>query len=196
MHGGRRDATIACLVEATLRCLRRDGYASLTIASITQEAGLSRGALFHHFATKLELTAQAMTDFFRDRRDRLGAAVASSNAAGAAMGERLDFLRDELRRDRDLYLEIVIALRTDIELRALILDVIGALILEIDAICLGLFPEARESDDSAAAIATLKTFIHGAFIDELLPNHRDEAVYSAFRDMLAVRLTAQPNGDS
>lgn len=47
------------LIDATLDCLITEGYTGLTIAKITDKAGVSRGAPLHHFATKSTLVEAA-----------------------------------------------------------------------------------------------------------------------------------------
>lgn len=48
------------LMEATIRLLLRHGFSRLTTPDISLEAGVSRGALTHHFASKEELIASAL----------------------------------------------------------------------------------------------------------------------------------------
>lgn len=43
------------LILATIKLLKRKGYAGLRTAAIADEAGVSRGGLLHHFASKDEL---------------------------------------------------------------------------------------------------------------------------------------------
>ncbi len=52
--------TRQALMEATTRLLLRDGYSRLTTIDIAFEAGISRGALTHHFASKEELVTSAL----------------------------------------------------------------------------------------------------------------------------------------
>ena len=56
----RREGTIAALLDATVRCLVTHGYAGTTTQRIQDEAGVSRGALLHHFASKSELLVAAI----------------------------------------------------------------------------------------------------------------------------------------
>jgi AcrR family transcriptional regulator len=43
------------LIEAAIECLRRVGYAATTTQLVMEEAGVSRGAMLHHFPTKVDL---------------------------------------------------------------------------------------------------------------------------------------------
>ncbi len=55
----RTAATRARLVDATLDLLLSKGYAATTTVDIAARAGLTRGALSHHFAGKDELVVEA-----------------------------------------------------------------------------------------------------------------------------------------
>ncbi|ODP38871.1 hypothetical protein BFL28_13200 [Sphingomonas turrisvirgatae] len=54
-HAERSASMRQRLVEAAIVCLCRVGYAATTTQLVTQEAGVSRGAMLHHFPTKLDL---------------------------------------------------------------------------------------------------------------------------------------------
>jgi TetR/AcrR family transcriptional repressor of bet genes len=51
----RREA----LIDATLRCLKRDGHDGASVRSISAEAGVSIGLINHHFPSKSGLVAEA-----------------------------------------------------------------------------------------------------------------------------------------
>jgi AcrR family transcriptional regulator len=51
----RSTETRGRLVEAAIRVLDESGYANLTISKIAQKAGLTNGAMQHHFASRGEL---------------------------------------------------------------------------------------------------------------------------------------------
>lgn len=65
----RRESTIARLVDATISCLVSAGYSGTSVKAIAEQAGLSQGAIFRHFATRQELlmaTMEAIDDRFID----------------------------------------------------------------------------------------------------------------------------------
>jgi len=47
------------ILEATMRCLVKYGYSETSTSRVCEEAGLSRGALTHHFTTKTALIVAA-----------------------------------------------------------------------------------------------------------------------------------------
>ena len=56
----RSASTRVRLLEATVECLTKYGYAGTTTPRIAEEAGLTRGAQVHHFGSKHELMSAAM----------------------------------------------------------------------------------------------------------------------------------------
>lgn len=56
----RSAATRAALLDATIGCLLEGGYAQLTMNRIAARAGVSRGAIVHHYPTKTALVTDAV----------------------------------------------------------------------------------------------------------------------------------------
>src|SRR5690606_2161173 len=54
------------LMEATIEALDERGYARVTTSEIAERAGVSRGALAHHYATKEELVAVSVEKLLKD----------------------------------------------------------------------------------------------------------------------------------
>src|SRR5579859_7872919 len=52
--------TRTTILEAAIDCLEKYGYARTTTQLIAQTAGISRGAMLHHYATKQELIASVI----------------------------------------------------------------------------------------------------------------------------------------
>jgi AcrR family transcriptional regulator len=78
------------LAAAALRCLARDGYASLTARKIAAEAGMALGHVSYHFATMDDLLAAA----YAQASDDLRQTTTTLLAAQATPLDRLDaFLR-------------------------------------------------------------------------------------------------------
>lgn len=56
---GHKDATRQRIIKAATRRLRRDGIAATGIAGVMQDAGLTHGGFYAHFASKEELVQEA-----------------------------------------------------------------------------------------------------------------------------------------
>lgn len=75
----RRDATREAILAAGLSCFGRDGYRRTALDRVAREAGISRAALYLHFANKEELF-RALVDDLHAR------ALADATAAARADG--------------------------------------------------------------------------------------------------------------
>jgi AcrR family transcriptional regulator len=70
-HAERRESTRAALIAAGRRLFATRGYDSVAAEQVVEEAGVTRGALYHHFDGKaglfeavfLEIEAELMTKF-------------------------------------------------------------------------------------------------------------------------------------
>lgn len=78
----RSRATRLRLLEATVRCMAESGWAGSTNAVIAEAAGISKGALQHHFPTREELVVAALEHMFA-RRTEVVLAAAIPESAGA-----------------------------------------------------------------------------------------------------------------
>lgn len=81
----RRDATREAILDAGLRCFGRDGFRRTALDRVAREAGISRAALYLHFANKEELF-RALVDDVHARA--LADATAAARTPGP-LAERL-----------------------------------------------------------------------------------------------------------
>jgi AcrR family transcriptional regulator len=71
----RTEATRAALLAAARRLFAARGYAGVGTEEIVREAGVTRGALYHHFAGKSDLLAAVYEDLEAELARELGASV-------------------------------------------------------------------------------------------------------------------------
>jgi AcrR family transcriptional regulator len=69
----RSRATRRRLLETTIRCLAEHGWEASTVGFIAAEAGISRGAVQHHFRTREALIFAALEHMFAERAAQLDA---------------------------------------------------------------------------------------------------------------------------
>jgi AcrR family transcriptional regulator len=118
----RRATTRGALVQATVECLVELGYAGTKTHEVQQRAGVSRGALTHHFASKADLLLAAMDHLYDDFSADLRAAAATLPSGPQRIRPIIELLWD--RFNGPLFLaamELWVAARTDPELRAALL---------------------------------------------------------------------------
>ena len=134
----RREDTRARLLAATLDCLVEHGYAGTTTQRVQDRAGLSRGALLHHFATKEALLVAAVTHV----ADAQIEAVRSGAADGAS--DEAELLHSVMSGPLFLAgLELWQAARTEPALRAALLPAERRVGAAVRQLLEELFPRVR-----------------------------------------------------
>lgn len=98
--------------------ISREGYAEATTSRVIAEAGVSRGALLHHFPSKADLMVAAAEAVYR-RHVKVYAALVGP---GGELAERMDRLFDaawsvHVTEDTSALIEIWMATRGDAELK-------------------------------------------------------------------------------
>jgi len=98
----RREATRAKIIEAAMALIVECGYDAVSTGDVLERAGVSRGALYHHFESKTELFAAVVDALERDFIVRLGEAVADQPDPLAALRSSADWYLDEAMRSKEL----------------------------------------------------------------------------------------------
>lgn len=111
------------ILEAAIDCLQEHGFARTTTQLIAQMAGISRGAMLHHYATKQELIASVIDyTVFRRMENFLTAIRGLTDADRVDRNAGIEiYWQSLLTREFAAYLELMMAARTDAELREVFL---------------------------------------------------------------------------
>ncbi|MCW4351920.1 TetR/AcrR family transcriptional regulator [Hoyosella sp. YIM 151337] len=72
----RSRATHQRLLETTIECLAQRGWSGTTVGVVAKQAGVSRGAIQHHFPTREDLITSALEFIFDQRMAEVRAAAA------------------------------------------------------------------------------------------------------------------------
>jgi len=107
------------LLDATVDCLVRYGYAGTTTTRVTELAGVTRGAQVHHFPTRADLVAAAVRHLALKRTELAFEKIAAVRRSPDPLDAALDLMW-EIHQGPVLYatIEMWVAARTDPELRA------------------------------------------------------------------------------
>lgn len=86
----RSRATRQRLLEAVVTCLATKGYEASTVSVIAAEAGISRGAVQHHYPTREDLVLAALRYIFDERKAAIESTVSPllPNTSEMAMSAR------------------------------------------------------------------------------------------------------------
>jgi AcrR family transcriptional regulator len=119
------DQMVQLLKQSATRQLILNGFAGLSIQRIVAEAGVSKGALFHHFPTKNHLIAAAFADLlttFKMELDDLGLQLRRGEISRSA------FVRGVVETfASDMFIgsmEIALAIRVEPDLSELVADAV------------------------------------------------------------------------
>lgn len=106
------------LLDATVDCLVRYGYAGTTTTRVTELAGVTRGAQVHHFPTRADLVAAAIHHLAARRTELAFEKIAEAHRSPDPLDAALDLLW-EIHQGPVLYatIEMWVAARTDEELK-------------------------------------------------------------------------------
>lgn len=170
-QAARREATIGSLVEATTAALIEVGYARTSTQEICRRAGLTQGALFRHFGSRMALLSHAadtigdqLHDLYRTEFARL------RRARGNELQLALRLLRSNVRSPlHQALFELLHASRTDATLREALVPIWArrdALTLDLAR---QLLPQAAQAlPDFAVIVDTVVTLFHGEAVDGFL----------------------------
>lgn len=111
------------IMEATVRCYVEHGYTNTTVTKIATEAGVSRGAMMHHFSDRQDVIIASVEYLSKKQLDEFRKLVAAADIGdeNEVTEEKLRITVDSLWKFFHLpsyiaYLELLVAARTDEEL--------------------------------------------------------------------------------
>jgi AcrR family transcriptional regulator len=171
----RRAAMKGKVLAATIGCLVERGYADTSTRHIARRAGVTVGAVQHHFDSKAELMAAAL----RELGERIADDFLAHPPEGDSPQERIEMMLDRLWAVHrgplfEAGLELSVASRTDPELRDAMDVVSRAFAMRIAEGMLQMFPDlvARPGFAEAAVVglATLRGLALPAFVEVASPD--------------------------
>jgi AcrR family transcriptional regulator len=167
-------ATRKRIVEAAIRCFVELGYAGTTTIAIAARAGLSRGAMLHHFPSKIDVV-RAAVDYLHGKRLKAfrRALERGAPADGDRVRQALEAYVGHVRHPLFVaFFELAVAARTDRELAAILAPAHAAFEREWYRTAHEVFPDWRERGlQFELALDLSRTMIEGMALGLLM--HRD-----------------------
>lgn len=147
-------ATRKLIIEAAIRCFVDLGYASTTTTRIARAAGLSRGAMLHHFPSKLDIVKAAVEHLHAKRLRAFRRATAQAPPAGKGRVHiAVQAFWQHVRHPMYVaFFELSVAARTDPDLEAILKPAQAAFDAEWHKTASEVFPE-WSSDEAALDLA-------------------------------------------
>ncbi len=113
----RSAAMQEALLDAAVECLVELGFAGTTTTQVTHRAGVSLGAMLHHFPTKADLLAAAVGHVMRRRQEEFRKAMTDVGPSVDRVEAAIDLMWDAFNGPTfHAWLELWVAARTDPEL--------------------------------------------------------------------------------
>jgi AcrR family transcriptional regulator len=181
----RTATTRKAVLEATLDLLVERGYAGTSTRLAADRAGVSLGALQHHFRTKADLSVEALSYASARLAEEF---VATSKASGDVLdrfGSILDRLFEVFNGPTFVAaVEIHLASRTDTDLQAAVLT----LNREVESLILGsaceLLPEISDDPEFPALITTSVSAVRGLALIAMTPLRKGDSEWRQVRAQL------------
>jgi TetR/AcrR family transcriptional repressor of nem operon len=94
----RKELSHERIVSAAARSIRRNGYDGVGVADVMENAGLTHGGFYAHFASREALLVEALEQAGRESSQRLTRNIEALRARGASSFEALveSYLSDEV----------------------------------------------------------------------------------------------------
>ncbi len=125
----KSERTRETILAAAIECFFELGYFNTTTENIAQQAGVSRGAMLHHFPTRAELI-KAAVEYLHQRRLEMFTEEEETIQQGAEhtrVEESIDaYWRQLNTREFAVFQELKVAARTDPELARVLKPVLEA----------------------------------------------------------------------
>jgi AcrR family transcriptional regulator len=180
IHRSNRERTTATrtrLLDAALAALVEVGYARASTVEICKRADAPRGTLLHHFPTRSSLMCAAIGYVWERRLVELRRAfsVIETESPEPARGARAVELLWEMYSGPtyDAWMELVVAARTDAELRSELRSVWRRFDARLQALFAELFPTTTSPNPHAAQLTF--AVLNGLALDRIFRSPEDLA---------------------
>ena len=182
----RRASTRNALLEATIRCLVEQGYAGTTTRAVSERAGVSTGALQHHFTSKEELVSEAIGYLAGKLTAQLiEQGVPSASSRRQVTEQLVDYLWQTLNGPLIAAVaELAVAGRTDPFLRERLAAVQHQALEGIPLAARQLFPEQAARPDFTGLINTVLAAMRGVVLLGFVSSADRDDVWRATRPHL------------
>jgi AcrR family transcriptional regulator len=165
-------ATRRAIVDTTVRCLMKYGYHGTTFLCIAEESGFSRGAMRHHFASRIDIV-KAVIDHLHEKRLAAFRKAAGAVAPGRDRSEaNIAALWTHVNHPMFMvFIDLALAARRDRELGAVLRPAQDTFRRECYYAALELFPEwLGRREQLRTAIELSLYMMEGMVLDNLAPD--------------------------
>jgi AcrR family transcriptional regulator len=202
VRASQHEATHRRILDAAVASLVEEGSGATTTVAVQQRAGVSRGALLHHFPTHAELLAATVDELVRRNESAARDALATHTDIADPIERATRILADAFAQPAYLAeLELWAVARTDAQLRTGLRAAESRARRDLERVVGDLFGPLRERPGYATVVALTTEFVRGLALAGVLRNNRarrnrllDEWIW-AIRILLDQKPTSASSSD-
>jgi AcrR family transcriptional regulator len=191
----RTAATRAALLEATVDCLVSDGFGKTTTTEVAHRAGVSPGALLHHFPTKADLLCAAVGHLFELRQAEFRKAMVNLAPGTDRVEAGIDLLWSMFSGPAFIaWLEMWVAARSDPALAGAVVRLDAEFMSGSEAVFRELFAEEVAADPGVGRVGLglVYALLAGLALSRLIPGYEPAPLSDIIRAFKTLLRTAMP----
>jgi AcrR family transcriptional regulator len=198
----RTAATRAALLEATVQCLVTQGFGGTTTTEVAHRAGVSPGALLHHFPAKADLLCAAVGHLFELRQAEFRKAMANLGPGTDRRAAGLDLLWSMFSGPAfTAWLELWMAARSDPALAEAVIRLDREFMAASEDVFRELFADeiTAAPEVGRAGLGLLYSLMSGLALARLIPGYepaRAEDILAAFKTLVRAALPGPAQADA
>lgn len=191
----RTAETKTALLDATLDLLADSGYKATTTTAVAHRAGVSLGALLHHFPTKSDLLIEAIGHAFGRRTQEYRQLMADADPATDSLDSSLDLLWAMCDGPTfTVFVELWVAARTEPELVAPLVAFDREFLVTAQQMYTDYFLGSESNDETArVGMQLVFSLLTGLAFSNMIPGYDpfdSASVIAAFKGMVRISLAA------
>jgi len=165
-------ATQRLIIDTTIKCLAKYGYHETTYIRISEESGISRGAMRHHFPSRADIMKATIEQLHQKRLAAFRKASASIPEGTSRTKASIDALWQHVNHPMFMvFIDLALAARKDRELAAIFGPAQHIFRQECYYAALDLFPEwLKQREQLRTAIDLSLYMMEGMVLDDLSPD--------------------------
>lgn len=194
----KSEKTRAIILDAALRCFYERGYNNTTTEKVAHEAGVSRGAMLHHFPSRFDLIKATVHHLHSQRLELFEEQEREiqDNAEHSLINEGIDAYWKQLHSPLfTVWNELRVAARTDTELHNILKPASRSFEKSLHKISASVFPDLALSEEFEKANLLTTYLLEGMAVNGVPNGPQADAMVSWLKTQLRTMFSAVTNID-
>ena len=170
----KSENTRATILAAALQCFYERGFNNTTTEKVAREAGVSRGAMLHHFPSRFDLIKAAVDRLHQQRLELFEKQELQiqENAEHSLIEEGIDAYWAQLHSPLfTVWNELRVAARTDVDLNNILKPAMREFDMKLARLAAGVFPDLALSEEFERANLLTSFLLEGMAVNGVSRGH-------------------------